>query len=83
MSLHPTPRGTARALRRAHLQPKFDRADCADDLCSYEFSSSELAQMQYEDDQRARMQLYHDMREEGYSREQALLMSGLADPDSL
>ena len=90
MSTFPTPRGMARAIRRGNTAPSlgferivFDRADCVDDLCGYEFGDSELAEMARQDREREDMQRYRDLRDEGYSYHQAMLMSGRGDPDSL
>lgn len=66
-----TPRGTARALRRAALQEQ--RAQAWADRV-------DAAQRLREDEDRA---YYLDLRAEGYSHEQAMLMSGRGDPDSL
>lgn len=72
MSLHPTPRGFTRAARRACLREQ------------HAIAQAQAEQWrEYERDDAERRQLYRDLRDEGYSREQALLTSGLADPDSL
>lgn len=67
-----TPRGTARALRRAVLQEQ--RAQYERDAAIAERFWEEL---------RAQQAYYLDLRAEGYSYEQAMLMSGRGDPDSL
>lgn len=71
-----TPRGTARALRRASAAPSLriaatepDRPD-EDDAWERAYQAELLAR-------------YRDYRDEGYSHYQAMLMSGRGDPDSL
>lgn len=67
-----TPRGTARALRRAVLQEQ--RAQYERDAAMAERFWEEL---------RAQQAHFRALRDEGYSYEQAMLMSGRGDPDSL
>lgn len=71
MSKFPTPRGTARAIRRGNTAPSvnFFVPSAEPDLA--------------EDEDNDSLQRYRDLREEGYSYHQAMLMSGRGDPDSL
>lgn len=66
-----TPRGTARALRRAVLRER-EAQDWADRV--------DAAQRLRDDADR---DYYLDLRAEGYSHLDAMLMSGRGDPDSL
>jgi hypothetical protein len=93
MSRHPIPRGTARAIRRGNTAPSVNYqpicmcVDCRDDLG--EFAPEDTEYFNALDRQRDRensdeaFQRYRDLREEGYSYHQAMLMSGRGDPDSL
>ena len=71
MSKFPTPRGTARAIRRGNTAPSvnFFVPSAEPDLA--------------EDEDNDSLQRYRDLRKEGYSYHQAMLMSGRGDPDSL
>jgi hypothetical protein len=75
MSKFPIPRGTARAIRRGNTAPSvnFFVPSAEPDLAEDEFIASDNDSLQR----------YRDLREEGYSYHQAMLMSGRGDPDSL
>lgn len=77
MSQFPIPRGTARAIRRGNSAPSIGFSPmCIDDEPAE--TMDEVAERWTEDRQR-----YRDLRDEGYSHHQTMLMSGLGDPDSL
>lgn len=69
MSRFPIPRGTARAIRRGNTAPSlgFEPVDMRE-----EFTRSETL-----------IEWWRDLRDEGYSYTQAMLLSGRGDPDSL
>ena len=75
MSRFPIPRGTARAIRRGNTAPSvnFFVLSAEPDLAEDDFIASDNDSLQR----------YRDLREEGYSYHQAMLMSGRGDPDSL
>lgn len=80
MSQFPIPRGTARAIRRGNVAPSLgfipfvydEQVDGTTD------SAEEWASIAH-DESRLR---YRDLREEGYSHHQAMLMSWRGDPDT-
>ena len=79
MSRFPTPRGTARAIRRGNTAPSVNFF-----VLSAEDDGTVDCTEQWESDYRDDMHRYYrDLREEGYSHHQAMLMSGRGDPDSL
>ena len=73
MSAVKVPRGTARALRRSSAAPSLRMASFAG-LAAGGGGCIQL------DDMRRRRDEARELCEEGYSRTQALLMVGLADP---
>lgn len=78
MSRFPIPRGTARAIRRGNTAPSlgFEPVDMRE-----EFTRSETLIEWCESADS--LERYRDLRDEGYSYTQAMLMSGRGDPDSL
>lgn len=81
MSRITIPRGTARAIRRGNVAPSIGFAPmCIDDEPVETMHEVAGRWLDQRDADRA---YYRDLREEGYSHQQAMLMSGLGDPDSL
>jgi hypothetical protein len=88
MSRYSVPRGTARAIRRGNVAPSlgfipFNDLIGQDDIDAFESYAWEQANLAEKRDREERAALYHDFREDGFSHQQAMLMSGLGDPDSL
>lgn len=78
MSQFPIPRGTARAIRRGNTAPSlgFEPLDMREEFMRDETLIEWIESAES-------LERYRDLREEGYSYHQAMLMSGRGDPDSL